>query len=88
MVAAIIEHDGGDATEMRNWVSDHSDVRDSLEIAEEVVAFLDRFGVKGVVQSDRIMGCTHEEDIDCDGPTCPNCPFWANRDRWSGKMVH
>ena len=23
-----------------------------------------------------------------DGPTCPKCPFWANRDRWSGEMVH
>ncbi len=88
LVAGIIEHDGGDVTEMRKWYSDHGDVRDSLKIAEEVVAFLDRFGVKSVVQPDRIIGCPHEEDIDYDGPTCPKCPFWANRDRWSGEIVH
>ena len=88
LVAGIIEQDGGEVTEMRKWYSDHGDVRESLEIAEEVVAFLDRFGVKSVVQPDRIIGCPHEEDIDYTGPTCPKCPFWANRDRWSGEMVH
>ena len=71
LVAAIIEHEGGEATEMRKWYTDHGDVRDDLEIAEEVVAFLDQFGVKSVVQPDRIIGCPHEENIDYDGPTCP-----------------
>ncbi len=88
LVAGIIEQDGGEVTEMRKWYSDGGDIRESLEIAEEVVAFLDRFGVKSVVQAGRIIGCPHEEDIDHAGPTCPKCPFWANRDRWSGEVVH
>ena len=22
-----------------------------------------------------------------DGTACPQCPFWANRDRWSGELL-
>ncbi len=44
LVAAIVEHEGGEATEMRKWYSEYGDVRDTLEILEESVAFFDRFG--------------------------------------------
>jgi hypothetical protein len=36
----------------------------------------------------RIIGCPHEEGIDYEGATCPACPFWAGRDRWTGKRLH
>lgn len=30
----------------------------------------------------------HEEGVDYpEGHVCPQCPFWAHRDRWSGDMV-
>ncbi len=88
LVAAIVEHEGGEASEMQKWYSEHGDVRDTLEILEESVAFFDRFGVLSVVMLDKIIGCPHEEDIDYQGSVCPECPFWANRDRWTGEMVH
>lgn len=46
-------------------------------------------GVKSIVMADRIIGCPHEEGIDYpDGQVCPQCPFWAHRDRWSGDVLH
>lgn len=50
--------------------------------------FIDRAGVKTVAMADRIIGCPHEEGIDYEGPTCPRCPYWAGRDRWTGEMLH
>jgi hypothetical protein len=30
----------------------------------------------------------HEEGIDYpEGKTCPQCPFWASRDRWTGESL-
>ena len=26
--------------------------------------------------------------IDYEGATCPACPFWAGRDRWTGTRLH
>ena len=43
---------------------------------------------KSVVMTDRIIGCPHEEGIDYEGVTCPACPFWAGRDRWTGERLH
>jgi hypothetical protein len=40
-----------------------------------------------VVMADRIIGCPHEEGIGYEGATCPACPFWAGRDRWTGKRL-
>ena len=33
------------------------------------------------------IGCPHEEGIDYVGDTCPQCPFWAGRDRWTGRKI-
>jgi hypothetical protein len=39
--------------------------------------------------ADRIIGCPHEEGVDYpEGQSCPRCPFWAHRDRWSGELIH
>ncbi len=88
LVAAIVEHEGGGATEMHKWYSEHGDVRDTLEIIEEAIAFLEQFGVRSVVMPETIIGCPHEENIHYQGPVCPKCPFWANRNRWTGELIH
>jgi hypothetical protein len=45
-------------------------------------------GARSVIATDGIIGCPHEEGIDYpDGQVCPQCPFWADRDRSSGEMV-
>ena len=54
-----------------------------------IVEFIERQGVKTVVLADRIIGCPHEEGVDYpSGEKCPECPFWATRDRWSGDVLH
>ena len=88
LVAAIIEHEGGDAEEMRKWYCDQGDVRDDVEIVEEVTAFLEQQGARSFVMPETIVGCPHEESIDYHGHVCPKCPFWANRDRWTGEPIH
>ena len=89
LAVAIIEREEAEPAELRRWYAGGGggDVRDDLEILGEVVAFLERHGVHTVAMPDRIIGCPHEEGIDYEGPTCPRCPFWANRDRWSGEVL-
>ncbi len=88
LVVSIVEHDGAEPSEMRTWYAEDGDVRDTLEFMEEIVGFLEQHGARSVVMPDRIIGCPHEEGIDYEGQTCPQCPFWANRDRWTGEVIH
>jgi hypothetical protein len=38
---------------------------------------------------ERIIGCPHEEGIDYpEGKSCPQCPYWAGRDRFTHERVH
>jgi hypothetical protein len=71
--------------EMRRWFSETTDTRHDPVILAEVMAFLKDTGVKSSAMVDRIIGCPHEEGVDYEGATCPHCPFWAGRDRFTGK---
>ncbi|MGH6895621.1 MAG: hypothetical protein ACREJ5_03625 [Geminicoccaceae bacterium] len=75
-----------EAAELRRWTSAAKDLRDDPEIGAAVLDFIARFEVKTVAMTDRIIGCPHEEGIDDEGPICPSCPFWADRDRWTGEI--
>jgi len=77
-----------EATDLRRWFSEGADIRNDAGVAEEVLAFIDAAGARSIVITDRIIGCPYEEGIDYQGPTCPSCPFWAGRDRWTGKRLH
>lgn len=88
LVVSIVEHDGAEPSEMRKWHAEDGDVRDTLEIMEQTIGFLEQHGARSVVMPDRIIGCPHEEGIDYEGQTCPHCPFWAHRDRWTGQVIH
>ena len=88
VVASIIEGGDGDPVRMRKWYGEQADVRHDTGILGEVIAFIEESGALTVVMPDRIIGCPHEEGVDYDGPVCPECPFWANRDRWTGEIVH
>ncbi len=68
--------------------SDDSDVRTDPQIISEILAFVAENGVLSVVMTGGIIGCPHEEGIDYEGQICPRCPFWANRDRWTGEIIH
>lgn len=86
VAVGIVLAEGEEATEMQRWTSDR-DVRNDPAIGEAILDFIAQFDVKTVAMTDRIIGCPHEEGIDYAGPVCPHCPFWANRDRWTGEMI-
>ncbi len=75
LVAAIVEQEGGDATEIRKWYSEHEDVRNTLEILEELDAFFDRFGVRSVVMLDKIIGCPTKKTSTTKDPSVQNAHF-------------
>jgi hypothetical protein len=85
----IVPAEGSEADPLRRWFAAENDARNDGIIREEVLAFIREHGAKTVVATDRIIGCPHEEGTDYpEGATCPRCPFWAHRDRWSGEVVH
>lgn len=70
----------------REWFSDDGDVRTD-ENFRAIHDLLKAHDVHNVSMIDRIMGCPHEEVIDYPaGEKCPRCPFWANRDRYTGAI--
>ena len=87
LTVGIVPAENAEVTDLRRWFSEGSDIRNDVEVAEEVLAFIADTGAKSVVMTDRIIGCPHEEGIDYEGSTCPDCPFWAGRDRWTGKRL-
>jgi hypothetical protein len=88
VAVAVILGENEDPAALERWHSETEDVRMSATIGEKVLAFFEQHGVTSVVMTDRIIGCPHEEGIDYDGPTCPRCPFWAGRDRFTHEIVH
>jgi hypothetical protein len=40
--------------------------------------------VHSLIMMEKIFGCPHEEGIDYpEGASCPQCPFWKDRDRFA-----
>ena|ERR1700674_3614310 len=67
---------------LRRWFSETSDVRTDETVFIEIATFLREHQVKSVAMMDGILGCPHEEGIDYPtGETCPDCPYWAGRNR-------
>ena len=88
VAVAIVLAEGEEPAFLERWYSQHHDVRSDHEVNEEIVKFIRGHEVKSVAMTDRIIGSPHEEGVDYpEGSTCPQCPFWANRDRWSGEVV-
>ena len=84
VVVGIFKAENVDADPLEKWFSHNSDIRLDSDIGEEFVAFIKSQGVKSVVVTDGIIGCPHEEGIDYpEGKPCPECPYWAGRDRWT-----
>jgi len=88
LAVGIVPAEDVEVAGLRRWFSEGADIRTDVGVAEEVLAFIDAAGAKSIVMTDRIIGCPHEEGIDYEGPTCPACPFWVGRDRWTGRLLH
>ena len=88
VVVGIVIKEDAEPEEMQRWFAE-DDVRNDPSILEEVLEFIELNRVRSVVMTDQLIGCPHEEGGDYpEGQSCPRCPFWAHRDRWSGNVVH
>jgi len=84
----IVLHQGGEADLLERWFSDEVDIRFNRPLIKQIGQYIRLHKAKSVVMPDRIIGCPHEEGIDYpDGESCPQCPYWEGRDRWTGELV-
>lgn len=88
VVVSIVTSDKDDGVaEMRKWFANEQDVRLDSTIIQEMVDYIQANQTRRVVMTG-IIGCPHEEGIDYPmGESCPQCPFWVNRDRWTGEII-
>lgn len=86
VAVGIIPHEEADVDSLHRWLTTGEDVRKDASIQTEIAQFLKDNGVKMIVSTGTIIGCPHEEVKDYpEGGTCPHCPYWAGRDRWTGE---
>ena len=88
VVGIILSQKEHEPAFMEKWFSTNTDVRLDPEINAKIVNFLEQHEIHRVAMVDRIIGCPHEEGIDYpENGKCPLCPFWENRDRWTGILI-
>ena len=87
VAVGVVRAEGAEA-EMKRWFAEAGDIRHDTTVEREVAQHIAESGVTEVIMTDRVIGCPHEEGIDYpEGEVCQECPFWAHRDRWSGKVI-
>jgi hypothetical protein len=88
VAVGIVNGEGEHPAVMHRWFSEEGDIRADTAVGSSILRFVEEHAVKSVVVTDGIFGCPHEEGIDYpNGQVCPQCPFWAHRDRWTGDIV-
>lgn len=87
VVVGIVQHEDAEPNPLEKWFSEDGDLRLDEEIIDQIKAFIKQHKVMTVVAPDRIIGCPHEEVVDYpEGKSCPECPYWEGRNRWTGEM--
>ena len=87
VVAALVPERGAEPSRLTRWVVADGDVRTDVVVVASLVAFIRSADAPTVVAPEALLGCPHEEGTDYpEGGTCPECPFWAGRDRWAGLL--
>jgi hypothetical protein len=82
VVVAVIAAPDTEPVALRKWFAESGDVRNNAATFEEIALFLRGHEVRTVAMTEGMMGCPHEEGIDYpEGQACPDCPYWAGRDR-------
>lgn len=80
VVASVMVLGQDEPVAMEKWYSD-KDVRQQGAIKAHMMAFFAMHQVENIGRVDHILRCPHEEGIDYpEGKSCPQCPFWENRD--------
>lgn len=89
IVVGIVSADGTKSFGMKKWFSPSgdTDISTDVKIAKEITDFIKSNNVSQTVTMGRTIGCPHEEGFDyAEGQVCPVCPFWANRNRFTGEL--
>lgn len=87
-VSVFLRNADHEPDHLERWICNDFDVRFDKTVNQQILQFLKCHKVRSVAIADRIIGCPHEEAKDYpDGEKCPRCPFWANRDRWTGEVI-
>jgi hypothetical protein len=88
VVGIILAEKEKEPVSMKKWLATEKDVRLDEAVSQEILEFIAPFKPRRVAMVDGIIGCPHEEGIDYPmGETCPQCPYWAGRDRLSGAFI-
>lgn len=88
VAVAILASENAEPEPLSRWLVEEGDIREKAVIGEEILAFIQENAARTVIVADRILGCPHEEGIDYpEGAKCPQCPFWARHDRWTGEPI-
>jgi hypothetical protein len=88
VAVGIVRNEGEEPYPLERWFSEDRDIRRDADIEAEVAGFIIAQGAKSVVMTDGIIGCPHEEGIDYpEGTSCPKCPYWAGRDRFTKERI-
>jgi len=89
VVVSVILTESNDPDVLHRWFSEGDlDVRYDSAIGEQILAFLKPYAPRSTVVTDGIIGCPHEEGTDYpEGASCPQCPYWAGRDRFTHERI-
>ncbi len=88
VAVGIILQEDGDVAFLERWFTEDIDIRVDPSINRQIVEFINSHDARSVIITDGIIGCPHEEGIDYpEGENCPQCPYWADRDRWTGELT-
>jgi hypothetical protein len=86
---SIVPDERNQPDRLERWFSEQGDIRHDDGVGEQIGAFLRQHNVRSVAMVDRIIGCPHEEVVDYpEGESCPQCPYWAARDRFTHERIH
>lgn len=85
VAVAVIPEEDAEPIALERWFNEQRDVRRDHDVNAEILRFIRSHGVHSLALTSEIIGCPHEEGIDYpEGDVCPQCTYWAERDRWAG----
>jgi hypothetical protein len=89
IVVSVFLTEGDEPDSLKRWFTeDQTDIRDDPAIGEEILTFFKTHAPRSTVVTDAIIGCPHEEGTDYpQGTSCPRCPYWAGRDRFTHERI-
>jgi hypothetical protein len=88
VVVGIFLKEDKEAIVLERLFSEEVDARHDPAIQEKILELIKTHEVRSVGVTEGIIGCPHEEGIDYpEGNSCPQCPYWAGRDRFTHERI-